>query len=167
LDEPIAALVDPLSVTGGNLGLQPERTGDQLVPDGKNVVGARTTKRTALARTATPEPGRVLVGSEPLDKADPLEQRRSDCEEAPVFEVITLPVADIDRAVRFYVDQVGFTLDVDYAPIDGFRVVQLTPRGSSCSIQIGHGLTEAPGRFVTRISSSLISRPHDDVVLDL
>ena len=59
-------------------------------------------------------------------------------------EVITLPVSDIDRALRFYAYQVGFALDVDYAPNDAFRVVQLTPPGSSCSIQIGKGLTDAP-----------------------
>lgn len=58
-------------------------------------------------------------------------------------EVIPLPVSDVDRAMRFYVDQVGFTLDVDYSPSDAFRVVQLTPPGSSCSIQLGKGLTEA------------------------
>jgi len=64
----------------------------------------------------------------------------------PTFslEVITLPVSDVDRALRFYVEQVGFTLDVDYAPTDSFRVVQLTPSGSSCSVQIGNGLTDAP-----------------------
>ena len=64
----------------------------------------------------------------------------------PTFsvEVITLPVSDVERALRFYVDQVGFTLDVDYSPNDAFRVVQLTPPGSSCSIQIGNGLTDAP-----------------------
>jgi catechol 2,3-dioxygenase-like lactoylglutathione lyase family enzyme len=60
------------------------------------------------------------------------------------IEVITLPVGDVERALRFYVDQVGFTLDVDYSPNDGFHVVQLTPPGSSCSIQIGRGLTDAP-----------------------
>ena len=59
-------------------------------------------------------------------------------------EVITLPVSDVERALRFYVDQVGFNFDVDYSPNDGFRVVQLTPPGSSCSIQIGKGLTDAP-----------------------
>jgi catechol 2,3-dioxygenase-like lactoylglutathione lyase family enzyme len=58
-------------------------------------------------------------------------------------EVITLPVSDVDRALRFYIDQVGFTLDVDYSPNDSFRVVQLTPPGSSCSIQFGNGLTDA------------------------
>ena len=59
-------------------------------------------------------------------------------------EVITLPVSDIERTVRFYVDQLGFELDVDYSPNDAFRVVQLTPPGSKCSIQIGKGLTDAP-----------------------
>jgi catechol 2,3-dioxygenase-like lactoylglutathione lyase family enzyme len=54
-----------------------------------------------------------------------------------------LPVSDVDRALRFYVDRVGFTLDVDYAPNDAFRVVQLTPPGSPCSIQIGNGPTDA------------------------
>jgi catechol 2,3-dioxygenase-like lactoylglutathione lyase family enzyme len=63
----------------------------------------------------------------------------------PTFsvEVITLPVSDVDRALRFYVDQVGFTRDVDYAPNDAFRVVQLAPPGSSCSIQIANGLTDS------------------------
>ncbi|MGY4299853.1 catechol 2,3-dioxygenase-like lactoylglutathione lyase family enzyme [Bradyrhizobium sp. i1.4.4] len=59
------------------------------------------------------------------------------------IEVITLPVSDIDKALRFYVDQVGFALDVDYAPNDSFRVVQLTPPGSGCSIQIGKGPSDA------------------------
>ena len=59
-------------------------------------------------------------------------------------EVITLPVSDVERALWFYVDRVGFTLDVDYSPNDSFRVVQLTPPGSSCSIQIGNGLIDAP-----------------------
>ena len=59
-------------------------------------------------------------------------------------EVITLPVSDVERALRFYVDRVGFLLDVDYSPTDEFRVVQLTPPGSRCSIQIGKGITNAP-----------------------
>jgi hypothetical protein len=53
-------------------------------------------------------------------------------------------MSDVARALRFYVDQVGFGCDVDYAPTDAFRVAQLTPPGSSCSIQLGTGLTEAP-----------------------
>src|SRR5258708_39944376 len=66
-------------------------------------------------------------------------------------EVITLPVSDIERALRFYVDQVGFTLDVDYSPNEAFRVVQLTPPGSGCSIQIGKGLTETPACSVRNV----------------
>jgi catechol 2,3-dioxygenase-like lactoylglutathione lyase family enzyme len=63
-------------------------------------------------------------------------------------EVVTLPVSDVDRALLFYVHQLGFTLDVDYGPTDAFRVAQLTPPGSSCSIQLGTGLTDAPAGSV-------------------
>jgi catechol 2,3-dioxygenase-like lactoylglutathione lyase family enzyme len=59
------------------------------------------------------------------------------------LEVITLPVSDVDAAVRFYTERAGFTLDVDYRPNSRFRVVQLTPPGSSCSVQLGVGLTDA------------------------
>lgn len=62
------------------------------------------------------------------------------------LEVITLPVSDVDRAARFYTEQAGFVLDVDYRPNSQYRVVQLTPPGSSCSVQFGIGLTDAtPG----------------------
>ena len=60
------------------------------------------------------------------------------------LQVITLPVSDVDKAAAFYTQQAGFTLDVDYHPAPGFRVAQLTPPGSSCSIQIGNGITDAP-----------------------
>src|ERR1700754_354176 len=66
-------------------------------------------------------------------------------------EVITLPVSNVERALRFYIDQVGFTLDVDYSPNDTFRVVQLTPPGSNCSVQIGRGLTDAPAGSLRNI----------------
>jgi catechol 2,3-dioxygenase-like lactoylglutathione lyase family enzyme len=66
------------------------------------------------------------------------------------LEVVTLPVTDVDKALAFYTEQVGFALDVDYHPRDEFRVVQLTPPGSACSIQIGVGLTDAaPGSVRT------------------
>ena len=67
------------------------------------------------------------------------------------IEVITLPVSDIDRALRFYVEQAGFALDVDYSPNSAFRVAQLTPPGSHCSIQIGSGLTSAPPGSVRNV----------------
>src|SRR5262249_29969681 len=76
-----------------------------------------------------------------------MSRRRGDSNVGtPAFsvEVITLPVSDLERALRFYVDQVGFTLDVEYSPNDAFRVVQLTPPGSSCWVQIGKGITDAP-----------------------
>ncbi len=63
-----------------------------------------------------------------------------------LLEVVILPVSDPDRSLRFYRDQVGFDLDVDYAPAPEFRVIQLTPQGSGTSIQLGVGLTDAvPG----------------------
>jgi catechol 2,3-dioxygenase-like lactoylglutathione lyase family enzyme len=61
------------------------------------------------------------------------------------LELIVLPVTDVDRAKAFY-EQAGFRLDVDHRAGDTFRVVQLTPPGSECSITIGTGLTpSAPG----------------------
>jgi predicted enzyme related to lactoylglutathione lyase len=66
-------------------------------------------------------------------------------------EVITLPVSSIERAIRFYGDQMGFTLDVDYSPNDAFRVVQFTPPGSGCSIQFGKGPTYARAGSVRNI----------------
>ena len=61
------------------------------------------------------------------------------------LEVVILPVSDIDRSVAFYRDQVGFDLDHD-TTTEFMHVVQLTPRGSGCSIVIGTGLNDsAPG----------------------
>jgi catechol 2,3-dioxygenase-like lactoylglutathione lyase family enzyme len=59
---------------------------------------------------------------------------------------VIVPVSNVERSLSFYTDSCGFGLDVDYHPIETFRVVQLTPQGSSCSIQFGLGLTNAtPG----------------------
>jgi len=52
------------------------------------------------------------------------------------LELVVVPVSDIDRAKAFYLDQVGFGLHVDHSAGDDFRVVQLTPPGSACSIAI-------------------------------
>jgi catechol 2,3-dioxygenase-like lactoylglutathione lyase family enzyme len=61
------------------------------------------------------------------------------------LEVVTLPVADVDRAKAFY-EGLGWTLDIDFEPGPGLRGVQLTPPGSPCSIQFGIGGTSAePG----------------------
>ena len=64
------------------------------------------------------------------------------------FELVPIPVTDVDRAKAFYADRVGFVVDVDVRPADGVRVVQLTPPGSGCSIGLGTGLAAyeaAPG----------------------
>ncbi len=52
------------------------------------------------------------------------------------IEQIVVPVSDIDRAKAFYGDQVGFRVDVDHRAGEDFRVVQLTPPGSGCSIAL-------------------------------
>jgi predicted enzyme related to lactoylglutathione lyase len=52
------------------------------------------------------------------------------------LEVVVLPVSDIDRAIEFYRDKVGFNLDHD-TRTDQMHVVQMTPRGSGCSIVFG------------------------------
>jgi catechol 2,3-dioxygenase-like lactoylglutathione lyase family enzyme len=56
------------------------------------------------------------------------------------LEVVGIPVSDVDRAIAFYRDQVGFNLDHDVAPADGMRVVQMTPPGSPTSIVFGTGM---------------------------
>ncbi len=61
------------------------------------------------------------------------------------LELLPIPVADVDRAKAFYVDRLGFVADVDVTPVDGVRVVQLTPPGSACSIGIGSGLPAYQG----------------------
>ena len=62
------------------------------------------------------------------------------------LELVTIPVADVDRAKAFYTEQVGFNADHDHTLSDELRFVQLTPPGSACSIAIGKGLVEAePG----------------------
>jgi catechol 2,3-dioxygenase-like lactoylglutathione lyase family enzyme len=52
------------------------------------------------------------------------------------LEVVPLPVTDVERALAFYTENVGFILDVDYRPTLDFRVVQLTPPGSACSVHL-------------------------------
>ena len=60
------------------------------------------------------------------------------------LEMIVVPVSDVDRAKDFYADQVGFHVYVDHRAGDDFRVVQLTPPGSKCSITVGKGISQVP-----------------------
>jgi catechol 2,3-dioxygenase-like lactoylglutathione lyase family enzyme len=59
------------------------------------------------------------------------------------LEVVVLPVSDVDRAKEFYV-RLGWRLDADFPGEAGFRVVQLTPPGSPCSVIFGSEVTTAP-----------------------
>jgi catechol 2,3-dioxygenase-like lactoylglutathione lyase family enzyme len=62
------------------------------------------------------------------------------------LEVVPVPVSDVDRAKRFYAEQVGFLVDLDTQIGDEMRLVQLTPPGSGCSIHLSSGiLNMAPG----------------------
>lgn len=73
------------------------------------------------------------------------------------LEAIIIPVSDVDRAKKFYGETLGFREDIDhraatyeeaigfrYRDQKSYRIVQLTPPGSECSIQIGEGITKAP-----------------------
>ena len=61
------------------------------------------------------------------------------------LEVVVIPVSDVDRAKEFY-ERLGWRLDADVVTGDDFRVIQLTPPGSPCSIIFGTGITTAaPG----------------------
>jgi catechol 2,3-dioxygenase-like lactoylglutathione lyase family enzyme len=76
---------------------------------------------------------------------DPTDDSEGDSSMDLKLELVVVPVSDVDRAKAFY-EQVGFNCDVDHRAGDAFRVVQLTPPGSACSISIGTGITEAaPG----------------------
>jgi catechol 2,3-dioxygenase-like lactoylglutathione lyase family enzyme len=61
------------------------------------------------------------------------------------FEIVVIPVSDVDRAKEFY-SKLGWRLDADYAHDDDFRVIQFTPPGSGCSVIFGKNVTAAaPG----------------------
>jgi catechol 2,3-dioxygenase-like lactoylglutathione lyase family enzyme len=60
------------------------------------------------------------------------------------LEVVVVPVSDLERAKRFYHEQVGFAVDHDTQINESMRVIQLTPPGSGCSIVIGTGLADMP-----------------------
>jgi predicted enzyme related to lactoylglutathione lyase len=62
------------------------------------------------------------------------------------IELIFVPVTDVDRAIEFYVEKVGFTLDMQARVNDEVRFVQVTPPTSACSIAFGTGISDmVPG----------------------
>jgi catechol 2,3-dioxygenase-like lactoylglutathione lyase family enzyme len=71
------------------------------------------------------------------------------------LEVVQIPVSDVDRARDFYSGQLGFNVDVDRVVPGGMRVVQLTPPGSGCSIQLVEG--GEPQRGLTLVVSDIVA----------
>ncbi|GLZ41581.1 glyoxalase superfamily protein [Actinokineospora sp. NBRC 105648] len=62
------------------------------------------------------------------------------------LQVVVVPVTDVDRAKEFYADKLRFTVDTDHRAGENFRVVQVTPPGSGCSIVFGKGMGDGePG----------------------
>jgi catechol 2,3-dioxygenase-like lactoylglutathione lyase family enzyme len=78
---------------------------------------------------------RTFPSSEPISGASP---ERVEMK----FEVVVIPVADVDRSKEFYT-KLGWRLDADFPFDNGFRVVQFTPPGSGCSVQFGTKMTSA------------------------
>jgi catechol 2,3-dioxygenase-like lactoylglutathione lyase family enzyme len=70
------------------------------------------------------------------------------------LEVVVVPISDVDRAKDFYLS-LGWRLDADLPVEDGYRVVQLTPPGSACSIIFGEGVTSAPPGSVEGLQLSV------------
>jgi catechol 2,3-dioxygenase-like lactoylglutathione lyase family enzyme len=79
------------------------------------------------------------------------------------LEVQIIPVSDVDRSKEFY-ERLGWRLDDDVAPLDGLRIVQLTPPGSAASVTFGTGLTTAaPGSAEGGLIVSDILAAHDEL----
>jgi catechol 2,3-dioxygenase-like lactoylglutathione lyase family enzyme len=66
------------------------------------------------------------------------------------LEVVVLPVTDVDRSKKFYEEQCGFNVDVD-RDVGMFRVVQLTPPGSGCSVTVGPVVLDEPPATPSRL----------------
>lgn len=69
------------------------------------------------------------------------------------LELIALPVEDVDRAIAFYVAQLGWNLDHDVTVSDEVRFVQVTGPGSACSIAIGKGLIQGDQAPITTLQA--------------
>jgi predicted enzyme related to lactoylglutathione lyase len=89
--------------------------------------------------------GLQAMSNAPAQAESSLNDTRSSPRAAMKFEVAVIPVADVDRAKRFY-SMLGWRLDIDFTSSKEYRVVQFTPPGSACSIIFGIGITTAtPG----------------------
>ena len=80
------------------------------------------------------------------------------------LELVVVPVADQERAKAFYLEQTGFTLDVDHRASEDFRVIQCRPPGSACSIALMHNPGAAGSVQGLHLVVSDIDRAHDELV---
>ena len=84
----------------------------------------------------------------------PVPTKESEPKAKPIdmkFEIVVLPVSDIDRAKEFY-SKLGWRLDADFPGPNNWRVVQMTPPGSPCSVHFGKGITPAAWAGGARVS---------------
>ena len=82
------------------------------------------------------------------------------------LELVVVPVTDVDRAKRFYSEQVGFVVDHDTRVGDDMHIVQLTPPGSACSIALGTGVVDTPPGSVAGLQLVVpdINAAHEELV---
>ena len=82
------------------------------------------------------------------------------------LELVVIPVSDVERAKVFYTEKIGFDEDLDHRGSDEFRVIQLTPPGSACSIAIGTGIIDTPPGSVQglQVVVSDIEAAHTELV---
>ncbi|MEA2614893.1 MAG: hypothetical protein QOE72_676 [Chloroflexota bacterium] len=78
--------------------------------------------------------------------------------------LVVVPVSEVDRAKAFYIEKAGFTLDVDHSAGDDFRVVQLTPPGSACSIALMRNTESAGSVQGLHLTVSDIDAAHAELV---
>src|ERR1700722_8977556 len=79
------------------------------------------------------------------------------------LELVVVPVSDVDRAKAFYIDRAGFGLDVDHSAGEDFRVVQLTPPGSACSIALMRNLEAAGSAQGLQLVVSDVTAARDEL----
>ena len=82
-----------------------------------------------------PSAGYLVSVARKTDRKDAMDYR---------LELVPLPVSDVDRAKAFYTEKIGFVEDLDHSGEEDFRVVQLTPPGSACSVAVGSGIVDTP-----------------------
>lgn len=83
------------------------------------------------------------------------------------LELVPVPVADVERAIEFYVGKLGFIKDVDVQPAEGVRIVQVTAAGSGCSIGFGTGLDVYRGEPGSIRGLHLVVQDIDEARADL